>query len=240
MPIETKSSHSSRVLLTIGLVIAAVAVSLALDGWAYRHLERKTIYDGDFGRMLRIEGFLPTWAVVSLALVLCDAAWREAAQNRWRWWRGLLPLISAALAGMAGEVLKLLLRRERPEANAGAYVFRSWSDRPFSTAGLALPSSHAIVAFGALAMLARLYPRARWLWFALAAGCALTRVLARAHFASDVVSGGIAGWLVATALERWWSRRCVAEATRLEAVIQARPTEEAPPALLTLGASRPR
>jgi membrane-associated phospholipid phosphatase len=191
-------------LIRVALMIVAFAASLALDGWAYRDLVRKTIYDGDFGRMLRVVGFLPTWAIVSLGLILCDPSRRDAAQNPWRRWRGLLPLISAVLAGFVGEVLKLLLRRERPEAHAGAYVFRSWSDDPLSSAGIGLPSSHAIVAFGALAMLARLYPRARWLWFALAAGCAITRILARAHFLSDVVLAGIAGSLVATALWNRW------------------------------------
>jgi membrane-associated phospholipid phosphatase len=201
-------------LINVALMIVAFAASLALDGWAYRHLVRKTIYDSDLGRMLRIAGFLPTWAIVSLALILCDRSQGEGVQNRWRRWLGLLPLISATLAGLVGEVLKLLLRRERPEAHAGTYVFRSWSDHPLSSAGLSLPSSHAIVAFGALAMLACLYPRARWLWFALAAGCAVTRVLAHAHFLSDVVLAGIAGSLVATALWLWWSERCLPGAIR--------------------------
>jgi membrane-associated phospholipid phosphatase len=201
-------------VITVAVIIVAFAGSLALDGWAYRHLVRKTVYDGDLGRMLRVAGFLPTWAIVSLALILCDPSQREVAQNGWRRWRGLLPLISAMLAGLVGEVLKLLLRRERPEAHAGAYVFRSWSDHPLSSAGLGLPSSHAIVAFGALAMLARLYPRARWLWFALAAGCAVTRVLAHAHFLSDVVLAAIAGWLVATTIWAWWSARWLPGASR--------------------------
>lgn len=189
------------------IMIAVFAAASALDRWAYQHLVRRSIYDGDLGRMLRIAGFLPTWAVVSAALVLCDGARRDRAASRWRRWRGLLPLVGGVLAGLVGEILKLLLRRERPEVGAGAYVFRSWSDHPFSSAGFGLPSSHAIVAFGALALLARLYPRARWLWFALAAGCALTRVLARAHFLSDVTLAGIIGWLVAGALWRSWSSR---------------------------------
>jgi membrane-associated phospholipid phosphatase len=191
-------------VIIVALIITAFAGAMALDAWAYRHLVRKTIYDGDLGRMLRIAGFLPTWAIVSVALLVCDPSRRDAAQTRWRRWRGLLPLISAALAGLLGEVLKLLLRRERPEAHAGTYVFRSWSDHPLSSGGLGLPSSHAIVAFGALAMLAHMNPRARWLWFAVAAGCAITRVLAHAHFLSDVVLAGIAGSLLASALWRWW------------------------------------
>lgn len=193
-----------RSLIRVTFMVLAIAASFALDGWAYRHLVRKTIYDGDLGRMLRIAGFLPTWLIVSFALILCDPQHRESTTNRWRRWRGLLPVVSATLAGLIGEILKLLLRRERPEVQAGAYVFRSWSDHPLSSGGLAFPSSHAIVAFGALAMLALMYPRARWLWFAVAAGCGVTRILARAHFLSDVMVAGIVGSLVAAALWNRW------------------------------------
>jgi membrane-associated phospholipid phosphatase len=60
-----------------------------------------------------------------------------------------------------------------------------------------------MVAFGGAAMLAYCYPRTRWVWFTLAAGCGLTRVLARAHFLSDVVVGALA----ALATTAWlWNR----------------------------------
>jgi membrane-associated phospholipid phosphatase len=184
-----------------------LAVATALDPWAFSHVVLPDVYEHDWGRLLRVLGFLPTWAVVSIALVLCDAPPEDARLARSRRLRGFLPLAAATLGGLAGEVLKLLFRRERPGAHAGAYVFRSWSDHPLSTGGLALPSSHALVAFAAAAMLARLYPRASWLWFALAAGCALTRVLTRAHFLSDVALAAIVGWLVAAGLWRWYLRR---------------------------------
>jgi membrane-associated phospholipid phosphatase len=199
--------HGHCTAVAIALLVAVFLAATALDGWAYHHLVRPTIYDGDLGRMLRVAGFLPTWAIVSIALVLCDPSWRGSTVTPWRRWRGVLPFASAAVAGLAGEVLKLLLRRERPEAHAGAYVFRSWSVHPFSSAGFALPSSHAIVAFGALAMLARMYPRARWIFFAVAGGCALTRVLARAHFLSDVTLAGVVGSLVASTLWTGWRMR---------------------------------
>jgi membrane-associated phospholipid phosphatase len=203
--LERSDGRTRWRLVAIGLAVAAFVAATALDGWAYRALTLPDVYERDWGRMLRIVGFLPTWAVVSLALWLgAPAAGLTAAPARWR---AVLPFISAALGGIAAELLKLLLRRERPEAHAGAYAFRSWHDHPLSNSGLALPSSHALVAFGAAAMMARLYPRARWLWFALAAGCAITRVLARAHFLSDVTLSAIVGWIVAALIWRWYLRR---------------------------------
>ena len=118
--------------------------------------------------------------------------------------RAWLLIGSAALGGLAAEILKLLIRRERPAVHDGLYGFRDFGERTWSTAGLALPSSHTLVAFAGAAMLARLYPRARWVGYTLAAGCAATRVLARAHFVSDVVLAAGLGWLVAWALSKRW------------------------------------
>jgi membrane-associated phospholipid phosphatase len=53
-----------------------------------------------------------------------------------------------------------------------------------------------MVAFGAATALARLFPRAKWVWFLLAAGCGATRILSRAHFLSDVMLGSLMGWCV--------------------------------------------
>jgi membrane-associated phospholipid phosphatase len=64
-----------------------------------------------------------------------------------------------------------------------------------------MASSHVGVAFGALAMLALLFPRTRPVCFALAAGCALSRVLAGAHFLSDVTVAAVLG--IATAALLW-------------------------------------
>jgi membrane-associated phospholipid phosphatase len=197
----------AAIVLAVGALLAATA----LDGRAYRVLVVPDVYDHDWGRMLRVVGFLPTWAVVSTALLLCGSEQRPTPDGSR--WRALLPLIAATLGGICAEVLKALLRRERPEAHAGVYVFRSWRDHPLSTSGLALPSSHALVAFAAAAMLTRLYPPARWLWFALAAGCALTRVLSRAHYLSDVTLSAIIGWAVAAMVWRWYLRRDLAVGT---------------------------
>jgi membrane-associated phospholipid phosphatase len=102
------------------------------------------------------------------------------------------------------ELLKLTFRRERPGLTDGVHVFRPWSDHPFSTAELGLPSSEAAVAFAAAAALARLFPESSLLWYMLAGGCALTRVASGAHFVSDVVLAALVGYLAALSL---WRRR---------------------------------
>lgn len=177
----------------VGIAIVAIVIAHLLDSWAYANVRVEDIYAEDYGRMLRVMGFLPLWLLAATALWLQDRSpiGRQRAQLL-----ALAPIIS----GIAAELLKLIFRRERPGAHDGEYFLRAFDQRTFSTSGLALPSSHAMVAFGACFMLSRLFPRARVVWWLLGWGCALTRVAAGAHFLSDVVVAAAAAWFVVYAL----------------------------------------
>lgn len=176
------------------LATTAIVAAHLLDGWAWQNLGRDGVYAHDSGRLLRIVGYYPLWVLMGWAV------WLETRSRR----AGLLLALVPGLAGLAAEVLKLLLRRERPAPHDGAYVFRAFTDQPWSTKLIGLPSSHALVAFGGAWMLCKLYPRARVVWLLLAAGCALTRVQARAHFLSDVVVAAVAAWVVVELCWRKW------------------------------------
>jgi membrane-associated phospholipid phosphatase len=176
--------------------VTLVLVASLADSWAFTHLTLPGIYDRGWGRLLRTMGYLPLWILAGLAL------YRSATSPPGRK-HGLLLMAAPTLCGALSELLKLLVRRERPGLHAGAYVFRSFSDRPFSTASFGMPSGDAIVAFAACTILARLWPRAGVIWYALAVGCAAARVLSHAHFLSDVTVAGILGYGLA---ELFWRR----------------------------------
>jgi membrane-associated phospholipid phosphatase len=95
---------------------------------------------------------------------------------------------------VAGEVLKLVFLRERPNVDNGRGQF-------FQTnAGVnsSFPSEHSLVAWSAASALAAEYP-APWTQFALysaATGVSLTRVMGQQHFPSDVLVGSSIGWLI--------------------------------------------
>jgi membrane-associated phospholipid phosphatase len=194
---------AATVLRFCAVSLVLLALAHLVDRWAYQNLLHPGMTDSDLGRMLRVMGFLPLWAIGATALVLSDWPRRTAASVKPALTRGALLLGSAAAGGIAAELLKLILRRERAWAHEGAYVFRPFTERPFSTGGLALPSSHALVAFCGLTMMAYLFPRARPVWYALAAGAAYSRVAAGAHFVSDVVLSGIVGVALAALIWRW-------------------------------------
>jgi membrane-associated phospholipid phosphatase len=198
---DPSASDSPRVLrwhrLTIGGALATGLLLAAhwLDPLVLQAVPENRASARDWARGLRALGFAPSWMVLALAFVMLD--WKD---NRWR--RGTLVLFGAGISGLVAELAKKLIRRERPPGDNAlhlletwpGYAFRAFAEAPFSSTGLGMPSSHAAVAFGGMFMLCYLHPRASLVWIALAMGTGLTRILAEAHYLSDVVLAGIIAW----------------------------------------------
>lgn len=183
--------------IRLALVVAGCALVLvalpALDLWAWRHLRMDGVYNRDWGRLLRVAGFVPTWLIAALVLGLVRAdrlpaeGWRRAFRPSW------FLVAAIAVAGLVGEAVKLVVRRGRPGAADGAYTWVPWTG-DWSTGAIGFPSTHAIVAFAAAFALARIAPRTGPVWLAIAAGCGLTRLLDGKHFVSDVLAAAVLGW----------------------------------------------
>ena len=159
-------------------------------------------YEGeDWYRLLRVIGYAPTWLLVGAAFVLVDRRSERAT-----WARGGLVVGSALAAGVIAEIAKLVVSRGRP-IDGDVYTGWVWH-APFSGfvdgSNLGFPSSHAAVAFGGAAAMAMVLPGAGPVLMLLAAGCAVTRLLAGAHWLSDVYAGAVVGvvtaWVLASRL----------------------------------------
>ena len=165
-----------------------------LDRWAYHALAYPPANERDWGRMLRIFGYAPAWAVAAFAFWL-DGRRRRADSTDRAIESAKAIVVAVVIAGLLAEALKLLIRRNRPNVTL-AYEFRPFLDHPMSSRGFGMPSSHAMVAFAGAMTLARQFPRMAPVLLALAAGCGLTRLMAQAHYLSDVVAAGFGGTLV--------------------------------------------
>lgn len=144
----------------------------------------------DWFQALRSLGYLPVWLAVAVALFLIDRQARSGFLPAAS--RSLILATSVLAAGCLGEILKMLIRRLRPDVAGGEYVFRPFVEAPLSSSGLGMPSGHAMVAFAAAWALCRLWPAASVVWIAAAIGCAASRVIDQAHFASDTVLSAVA------------------------------------------------
>lgn len=180
-------------MLCLGLLMVTILdrpIYLALGDTFSERVKGHSIYQA-----LRSVGWLPSWIVPAIALMLIDrrrgvAAFASSIARRW-WDRGLLLLAGAFFSGLVAEGLKLLHLRDRP-LDGGMYEWEGPWLADAHPAGL--PSSHMAVAMGGALVLARLIPETRWLMIGLAIGCGATRVASRAHFASDVYAGALVAW----------------------------------------------
>ena len=189
------------------VAVAGLAAALALDRPVYLTMADPTkgVESSSLYQLFRLVGYLPTWVLIAAAMVLHD---RSRAGRAGGWWqRGVGLLASAALSGLAAEVLKVVFRRERPLLHDGHMVFRSVFENTLSGSNLATPSSHAAVAFGGGLMLARLVPGTWPVLVLVGAGCGVTRIVSGAHFLSDVYLAAILGYAVSGLLVRLAAKR---------------------------------
>jgi membrane-associated phospholipid phosphatase len=110
---------------------------------------------------------------------------------------GILLLIVVFGTSLVCTILKRIFGRVRPgRDDAGKFLGPTWRHANFRES---FPSSHSASAMAMSMLLAKLYPPAALLFWALAIICAALRYLMDAHWPSDVVAG-IALGLAAGAL----------------------------------------
>ncbi len=92
-------------------------------------------------------------------------------------------------------------------ARAGAVLTGATSPKDLNPAAVCFPSGEATAAFALATALSLLYPRARPFAYAAAVLTALARILAGAHYVSDVTAGAVIGTLTATWVFTFLKRR---------------------------------
>lgn len=157
-----------------------------------------------------VEPFGHAVAVVLLigGIFVCDVNRRRALPR---------VLLSALGAGIAADILKLMVSRVRPYDYdlAGGVLdsFRGLLPGLLGPrAGGSFPSAHVATATGLAMALCTLFPRGRW-WFAMVTGLvALQRVETGAHFLSDACWGAAVGYTFSLlifrpgAISAWFDR----------------------------------
>ena len=195
--------HFKAAGLFLLVTIGVFSLASYFDKAAFLGLEKVDVASSDWNRMFRVFGFLPFWLLAALALAFCDCALVRVQGWALAMSRAALLAMSVFFSGAMAEILKLVIRRERPRINGGDWGYRSFFDGPWDSTGLGMPSSHAVVGFAAAWMLCRIFPRASLVWIAMAVGCAVTRVLNHSHFISDTVISAAVAFAIVRALWFW-------------------------------------
>lgn len=201
----------------VGLIIAC-----AWDRATFLHIAVKDaptlakLESADWYRTLRIIGAPYIWLFVSVIFILVDAQRASRIQipgdNHSGYFTGKTPslrratflILSALLSGAAAEIVKAIVGRYKPDTADGWYRFASFHERfvDFRWNDLGFVSSHAATAFGACFALSIMLPRASVVFMVMAIGCAMTRLLAGAHFLSDTYGAVLLAFVVSQGVYR--------------------------------------
>ena len=144
------NSERSRWIRVLIIAVVAIACAHLLDATGWRSARLLSVNDKDWGRLLRSMGYLPTWGVIALGFWLQQQDHPRRTKYAWAL------VLGPALGGSLAEVLKLSIRRLRPNPDVFEYVFRPFADGPLSNRGMGMPSSHTLVAFAGAPVLAQL------------------------------------------------------------------------------------
>lgn len=210
---QTKAARRQRWIITMIVIFVVLAV--------FDRAVVRTIFDpdepytrGDFHDLLWQFGRLPIWILVGLAAALARSIspgdlFRD---GRAALAKGLdVPLV-CAVSGLAAEIVKRIVGRERPFipetidpmtlSQVGEARFKPFLSAFLDDHNLGFPSSHTAVAFAAAFYLMLRWPRVAPIAFLMAAGCAFQRIISSAHFLTDVFGGLVIAMLVALWLDR--------------------------------------
>ncbi|HTZ42066.1 MAG TPA: phosphatase PAP2 family protein [Candidatus Omnitrophota bacterium] len=152
----------------------------------------RDIYLGNFFLAVK---FLDTEVFVILLFTLL-LLWTKK-KRKW-----ILPLwLTFGITGVISVVLKVIVRRARPFAAGIVSLASGIAANPsYLTWDLSFPSFDTAFAFCAVPILSKLYPKWKYVWIGFAVLVALSRVYFGVHYLSDVIAGGIIGYLIGLAV----------------------------------------
>ncbi len=149
--------------------------------------------DGTFAKLRELfenlEPFGHGAGVAAIALAVFCLETRHRRRNT----TGIL--LAAIGSGLAANLLKLVIRRDRPwgiaaEVTHGLETFGGlFPSLGGSSHAQSFPSAHSATAMGLAVALASYYPRGRHMFYALAGATAISRVIAPSHYISDTLAG---------------------------------------------------
>lgn len=199
--------------LLLFMAVVATGKDTQVAAWASQDWpsDVKTIF-----RLAETFGHFYGVAAIVLSIAIARRSWRDGLQ---------LGLIVGA-AGLAANIVKLAVGRQRPYALSDAFRdealpgFVGWfpvwlqDSIPWGHALQSFPSGHTAAAAALAFGLSRLWPHASP-WFALLAVLAgAQRMVAAAHFLSDVLVGAAVGLTASYFMAQWLSSRGSAKGKR--------------------------
>ncbi|MEK6823579.1 MAG: phosphatase PAP2 family protein [Nanoarchaeota archaeon] len=117
--------------------------------------------------------------------------WRE---HKRKW---ILPLwLTLGLSAMVGFLLKIAIQRQRPFQLGIVSILPVLEKSSYLIWNFSFPSFQAMLVFCAIPIISKEFRKIKWAWIIFAILVAFSRVYFGLHFLSDVIIGGILGYLI--------------------------------------------
>ncbi len=115
----------------------------------------------------------------------------------------IIPLwVSLALSVAVSFILKFAIQRQRPFQQGIVILLPVLEKASHLTWNFAFPSFHAMLVFCAVPILSRQFKKFKYVWVAFAVLIAFSRIYFGLHFLSDVIAGGLIGYVLGMIIVR--------------------------------------
>jgi undecaprenyl-diphosphatase len=115
-------------------------------------------------------------------------------ENKRRW---IFPLwICLGLSAFVSFILKVIVQRARPFQLGLVSLISNLQSSNYSTWNFSFPSFQSMIVFSAVPILSNQFPKMKKVWFAFAILVAFSRVYFGVHFFSDIIAGGLIGYVI--------------------------------------------
>lgn len=116
-------------------------------------------------------------------------------QERKRKW--ILPLwFVLGISSLVSFFLKISVQRPRPYQEGIVSLIPILQSNSHLIWNFSFPSFQAMLVFSAVPILSKEFPRFKWIWIILAGLIAFSRVYFGLHFLSDILVGGLIGYII--------------------------------------------
>jgi len=156
-----------------------VLVSFSFDDFFFKFsLENRSLaFDFMFGFFTKFSNVLVIFVIVTTLFL-----WEEKKRDY------IFPLwISLFIAASLSLTLKYVVARPRPSVFSFPFI---------DALNYSFPSMHVMVAFAALPILNKEFPKIKFAWILFAVMVAINRIYFGYHFFSDVIFGAVVGYLI--------------------------------------------
>ncbi|MCK4647637.1 phosphatase PAP2 family protein [Candidatus Pacearchaeota archaeon] len=176
------------------LILLIVIVSLYFDSEIVRgvsFLRNDILNDFFLGLTFISSSVIIFFFLTSLFL------WKE---HKRKW---ILPLwITLGVSVCISFVLKVVIQKQRPFQLGIVSVLSVLEKANHLTWNFAFPSFHAMLVFCSIPILSKQFPRFKYIWIIFASLVAFSRVYFGLHFLSDVIVGGLIGYIIGMIIVR--------------------------------------